>query len=98
MAEAGELPDGSFVGTAAGDATAMPFPDGSFDVVIAAEVLEHIPADRAALREITRVLAHGGTLAVTVPAWLPERICWRPSDDYHNLPGGHTRIFPRHQL
>jgi SAM-dependent methyltransferase len=98
MRQAGEVPAGGDAVCAAGDATAMPFPDGSFDVVIAAEVLEHIPADQAALREITRVLAPGGTVAVTVPAWLPERICWRLSDDYHNVPGGHIRIFTRREL
>ena len=98
MREAGEVPDGADAVCAAGDATAMPFPDGSFDVVIAAEVLEHIPADQAALREISRVLAPGGTAAVTVPAWLPERVCWRLSDDYHNVPGGHVRIFTRREL
>jgi SAM-dependent methyltransferase len=98
MDEAGEVPAGGQVTCVAGDATTMPFPDASFDVVIAAEVLEHIPADQAALREITRVLAPGGAVAVTVPAWLPERICWRLSDDYHNVPGGHIRIFTRREL
>jgi len=98
MAQAGEVPAAGRATCVAADATAMPFPDGSFDVVIAAEVLEHIPADQAALREITRVLAPGGTAAVTVPAWLPERICWRLSDDYHNVPGGHVRIFTRREL
>jgi hypothetical protein len=33
-----------------------------------------------------------------VPAWLPERICWALSDDYHNVPGGHVRIFTRTEL
>jgi SAM-dependent methyltransferase len=98
MAEAGELPDGAFVGMAAGDATAMPFPDDSFDVVIAAEVLEHIRGDQHAMNEIARVLRPGGMAAVTVPAWLPERICWLLSDDYHNVPGGHLRIFTRPEL
>jgi SAM-dependent methyltransferase len=98
MGEAGEVPDGAAAVCAAGDATRMPFADGSFDVIIAAEILEHVPADQAALREIRRVLAPGGTVAVTVPAWLPERICWRLSDDYHNVPGGHIRIFTRREL
>jgi SAM-dependent methyltransferase len=98
MHEAGEVPAGGRAVAAAGDATAMPFPDGSFDRVIAAEVLEHIPADQAAMNELARVLAPGGVAAVTVPAWLPERICWRLSDDYHNVPGGHLRIFTRHEL
>jgi SAM-dependent methyltransferase len=98
MEQAGEVPPAGRATCVAGDATAMPFADGCFDVVIAAEVLEHIPADQAALREIARVLTPGGTAAVTVPAWLPERICWRLSDDYHNVPGGHVRIFTRREL
>ncbi|MBO0823340.1 MAG: class I SAM-dependent methyltransferase [Actinobacteria bacterium] len=93
MADAGELPDGSSITTAAGDAAGMPFPDGAFDIVIASEVLEHIDADQDAMNEIARVLRPGGVAAVTVPAWLPERICWLLSDDYHNVPGGHLRIF-----
>jgi hypothetical protein len=44
------------------------------------------------------VLRPGGIAAVTVPSWLPERICWRLSDDYHNVPGGHVRIFTRPEL
>jgi SAM-dependent methyltransferase len=98
MSEAGEVPGGAHATTAAGDATAMPFPDGAFDRVIAAEVLEHIPADQAAMNELSRVLRPGGLAAVTVPAWLPERICWKLSDDYHNAPGGHLRIFTRGEL
>jgi ubiquinone/menaquinone biosynthesis C-methylase UbiE len=98
MDEAGEIPAGASIRSAAGDATSMPFEDGAFDIVIASEVLEHIPADQAALREIARVLQPGGTMAVTVPAWLPERICWLLSDDYHNVPGGHVRIFTQHEL
>jgi SAM-dependent methyltransferase len=98
MSEAGEVPAGASGMTVAGDATSMPFPDDSFDTVIAAEVLEHIPADQAAMHEIARVLRPGGIAAVTVPAWLPERICWQLSDDYHNTPGGHVRIFTRREL
>jgi SAM-dependent methyltransferase len=98
MAAAGEVPDGGQGTTVTGDATAMPFPDATFDLVIAAEVLEHIPGDQRAMDEIARVLRPGGRVAVTVPAWLPERICWRLSDDYHNTPGGHVRIFTRREL
>ena len=98
MAQAGEMPDGASGMAVAGDATRLPFPDGAFDTVIAAEVLEHLPADQKAMNEIARVLRPGGTVAVTVPAWLPERICWRLSDDYHNTPGGHIRIFTRREL
>jgi len=98
MAEAGEIPDGASGIALAGDATRIPFPDGSFDAVIAAEVLEHLPADQAAMNEIARILRPGGTAAVTVPAWLPERICWRLSEEYHGNEGGHIRIFTRREL
>ena len=78
-----------------GDALHLPFPDGSFDRVIAAEVLEHLPDDESAMAELARVLGPGGILAVTVPAWLPERVCWALSSDYHApaVPGGHVRIY-----
>ena len=76
----------------------MPFGNAVFDRVIAAEVLEHIHDDQRALHEIARVLRPGGLLAVTVPAWLPERICWRLSDAYHDVPGGHVRIYTRPEL
>jgi SAM-dependent methyltransferase len=98
MAESAELQVPASIMAAAGDATLMPFPDDSFDIVIAAEVMEHIPADQAAIREVARVLRPGGIAAITVPAWLPERICWLLSDDYHNVPGGHIRIFTRQEL
>jgi SAM-dependent methyltransferase len=98
MAEAGEIPDGASGTAVNGDATLLPFPDGSFDKVIAAEVLEHLPADQNAMNEIARILRPGGVAAVTVPAWLPERVCWKLSEDYHNTPGGHIRIFTRHEL
>lgn len=98
MAEAGELPDGASGRAVTGDATRIPFPDATFDKVIAAEVLEHLPADQVAINEIARVLRPGGMAAVTVPAWLPERICWRLSDDYHTVEGGHIRIFTRREL
>jgi len=96
----GEIPETASVGTAGGDATSMPFDDGSFDHVIASEVLEHIHDDDGALAELTRVLRPGGTLAVTVPAHLPERICWALSEDYHapNVVGGHVRIYRRSEL
>jgi len=80
------------------DATRLPFPDGSFDAIIVAEILEHVPNDTAAMKEIARVLRPGGTVAVTVPAWLPERICWALSSEYHEVPGGHVRIFTRAEL
>ena len=76
-----------------GNALELPFGDGTFDRVIAAEVLEHIPEDRGAIAELARVLRPGGTMAVTVPRWWPELVTWAISDDYHNKPGGHIRIY-----
>ena len=38
-----------------GDGTALPFPDDTFDLVLAIEVLEHVPGPDAALRELSRV-------------------------------------------
>jgi SAM-dependent methyltransferase len=81
-----------------GDATGMPFGDGVFDRVIAAEVLEHVPDDQRAMNELARVLRPGGLAAVTVPSWLPERICWALSAEYHEVPGGHVRIYTRVEL
>jgi SAM-dependent methyltransferase len=98
MAEAGEAPRASWFGAARADALALPFPDASFDHVIAAEVLEHILDDRRAMREIARVLRPGGTAAVSVPRWLPERVCWALSDRYHDRPGGHVRIYRGEEL
>ena len=94
----GEVPPGAHAHAVGGDANEMPFGNEAFNRVIAAEVLEHVPSDQRALGEIARVLRPGGLLAVTVPAWLPERICWRLSDDYHNTPGGHVRIYTRAEL
>jgi SAM-dependent methyltransferase len=46
---------------------ALPFPAGSFDRIVLAEVLEHISDDLRGLRDVARVLKPGGLLAITVP-------------------------------
>ena len=98
MGQAGEAPKSAKAQVVVGDALALPYPDGTFDTVIASEILEHIPDDDAAIAELIRVLRPGGTLAVTVPRWLPERICWLLSDEYHANEGGHIRIYRADEL
>jgi SAM-dependent methyltransferase len=46
----------------------LPFPDGSFDLVLCAETLEHVVDTESFLTEARRVLAPGGEIAVTTPA------------------------------
>ena len=98
MVEAGELAPGHPATAVQGDALALPFADATFDRVIASEVLEHIPDDTAAMRELARVLRPGGAMAVTVPRCVPEAINWALSDEYHDTPGGHVRIYRRSTL
>ena len=100
MAEAGEIAEQRFVGGLQGDATLLPFADSSFDRVITSEVLEHIQSDTAAISEFVRVLKPGGTFAATVPTWLPEKINWMLSDEYHapKSVGGHVRIYSSTEL
>jgi SAM-dependent methyltransferase len=95
MHEAGEVPATGHGTAARGDALNLPFPDNSFDRIIASEVLEHISDDTRAAQELFRVLAPGGRIAVTVPTWFPEKICWKLSDEYYapKSVGGHVRIY-----
>jgi SAM-dependent methyltransferase len=96
MQEAGECAEAGHLVRA--DALCLPFADGAFDQVIASEVLEHIPEDRQAMSEIARVLKPGGRLAVSVPRWFSESVCWALSDEYHLNPGGHVRIYRGDEL
>jgi len=99
MVDAGELEAGSLHTAAVqGDALHLPFPDGAFDRVICSEVLEHIPDDVGAMRELARVLRPGGTMAITVPRYGPEVVNWALSDAYHSVPGGHIRIYRKSVL
>ncbi len=75
------------------NAQKLPFADHTFDKVICSEVLEHIPDYRTVLSEISRVLKTGGIFATSVPRFFPEWVCWQLSDEYHEVEGGHVRIF-----
>lgn len=98
MEEAGEAPAGASATAMEGDALNLPFPDDSFDVVIISEVMEHIPDDKGVLAEMVRVLRPGGRIAVTVPRYGPEKVCWTLSDAYHEVEGGHIRIYRGDEL
>ncbi|MDC8974411.1 class I SAM-dependent methyltransferase [Mycobacterium marinum] len=98
MAQTGEAPAAASAKVVLGDALALPYPDETFDCVIASEILEHVPQDDAAIAELVRVLKVGGTLAVSVPRWLPERVCWLLSDEYHSNEGGHVRVYRASEL
>ncbi|HVU94886.1 MAG TPA: methyltransferase domain-containing protein [Puia sp.] len=49
------------------DATRLPFDDNSFDLLIANHILEHIPDDQQAMREMHRVLTPNGVAILQVP-------------------------------
>ena len=49
------------------DLTNMPFEADTFDLVICSHVLEHVPDDAKAMREIVRILKPGGCAMLLVP-------------------------------
>jgi SAM-dependent methyltransferase len=59
------------------DGTRLPFKSGAFDRAVCSEVLEHLADDRAAIRELARVMTPSGRLVVTVP----HRKCYFAIDD-----------------
>ncbi len=87
-----EAPGGAFC-PAAGDITRLPFAERTFDLLLCSEVLEHVPDQRLAAREMSRVLKPGAQLALSVPRRFPESVCWALSRDYRHAPGGHVRIY-----
>jgi len=83
---------------AAADILALPFKDSSFQLVICSEVLEHIKDHRRALAEAARVLQPGHLLAVSVPSFWPEQLCWKLSKHYARSSNGHVRIYRKKKL
>lgn len=69
----------------------LPFEDGSFDLVAATDVIEHVAAEQQALRELLRVAAPAGILLLTVPAYT-----WLWSEEDVNL--HHQRRYTRRRL
>lgn len=96
----GELPDNVTTVSVQANGLTLPFADQTFDRIIASEILEHVPNDIGVMAELFRVLKPGGRLAATVPAALPEQVCWWLSEDYHApiAVGGHVRIYGQPEL
>ena len=96
MVDAGEVRLDDEAGVVQGDALRLPFADGSFDRVIAVRgARAHPRGHGSAMAELSRVLRPGGTMAVTVPRFGPEVVNWALSNEYHDVPGGHVRIYRR---
>jgi len=76
----------------------LPFKDGAFNRVICTETLEHVADDTVLARELARVLAPGGILAVSVPDEYSEKIFWALSQNYRTHAGGHVRIYRRPEI
>jgi SAM-dependent methyltransferase len=56
----------------------LPFADGTFDLITALDVIEHIEDDRAMLRELYRITRPGGLFLFSVPAY---QFLWGPQDE-----------------
>ena len=76
----------------------IPIENASLDAVMCSEVLEHVDSPKESIQELVRVLKPGGIMALSVPRYLPELICWKLSKEYSKTPGGHVRIFKHSQL
>ena len=74
-----------------GSVLELPFESASFDLAVSLDVIEHLADDRAALQELRRVVAPGGALLITVPAyqWLWSR---------HDVVNHHYRRYTRASL
>jgi len=68
------------------DICELPFEDGSYDLVYASHVLEHIPDDNRALSEIARILSPGGIALLPVPVVVDrtvEYVSANPLEEFH---------------
>jgi SAM-dependent methyltransferase len=83
------------------DISALPLTDASYDVVYASHVLEHVPDDRAAVRELYRILKPGGVAILPVPIYsLGPTIEYgeaRPEEDGHVRGPGLADYFDRYR-
>jgi 2-polyprenyl-3-methyl-5-hydroxy-6-metoxy-1,4-benzoquinol methylase len=86
----------------AANINSLPFPDSSFDILVASEVVEHLDDDTLArgLSEISRVLTPSGMVVITVPAdeLLEENVVFCPNcgSTFHRW--GHKQTFSKTRL
>jgi SAM-dependent methyltransferase len=73
------------------EVTALPFASGSFDLVCALDIIEHVENDDAALSELSRVARSGAALLISTPLYAAY---WTPFDDFV----GHKRRYEPAQL
>jgi SAM-dependent methyltransferase len=74
-----------------GEVTALPFPDATFELVCALDIIEHVEDEDGALSEISRVAKPGGVLLISTPLH-PSR--WTAFDDFV----GHKRRYEPQRL
>lgn len=65
-----QLRDRPLEGAIVADAAQMPFADGTLDVVVSSNVLEHVPDPIAVVKEMGRVVRPGGLVFVNYTLWL----------------------------
>jgi SAM-dependent methyltransferase len=102
-----DLPDHELSANVWGDAGRLPFPDATFDLVLAVEVLEHLPDPGTALDELARVARPGATAILSVPSeplWRAMNVARgkylgdlgnTPGHIQHWTPGGFRRLVSR---
>jgi SAM-dependent methyltransferase len=73
------------------DVTAIPYPAGSFDVVICSHVLEHVPDDRTAIAELARVVRIGGMALIVVPIKRQDTLEFLDPSPHPAMPDGYLR-------
>ncbi|MEP6799872.1 MAG: class I SAM-dependent methyltransferase, partial [Lapillicoccus sp.] len=90
-AEGAEVAHERGLATLRADATRLPVADHSLDLVVAFDILEHIPDDALAVSEVKRVLRPGATFLVAVPA---DPRLWSAHDEAVD----HVRRYTRETL
>ena len=76
-----------------GDVTHLPLGDATYDMVICLHVLEHVPDDRRAMRELFRVLTPGGRAVIQVP---PDPVATTVEDPSVTSPAERERLFDQY--